>query len=86
MDQTREEKSVAKLEDSVLETEGKKGFSLKILLIGLPIFVIQLIAVYFVTTNILLPRIQINSVAGVVPGTKENKPVAADASGPKELG
>lgn len=43
----------------------KKGFNVKIILFGLPIFVIQLIAVYFITANLLLNKVQGNSaVAG----------------------
>ncbi|MGK9477059.1 flagellar basal body-associated FliL family protein [Melioribacter sp. OK-6-Me] len=36
----------------------KKGSSSKILIIGLPLFIVQLVAVYFITANILLPKIQ----------------------------
>lgn len=36
----------------------KKGFNIKILLIGLPIFIIQLVIVYFITANILLSKYQ----------------------------
>ncbi|AFN75369.1 Flagellar basal body-associated protein FliL [Melioribacter roseus P3M-2] len=41
------------------ETSGtSKGSSSKILVIGLPLFIVQLVAVYFITANILLPKIQ----------------------------
>ncbi len=36
---------------------GKKGFNPKVLIIGLPLFIIQLLAVYYVTANILLTKI-----------------------------
>lgn len=36
----------------------KKGFNAKIILIGLPIFIIQLVVVYFITANILLSKYQ----------------------------
>jgi len=87
MDQTKEEKSITRLEDSVLLTESKKGFSPKVLVIGLPIFIIQLIAVYFVTANILLPRIQINYSGNVAaPAVKDAKTAAADSASHRELG
>lgn len=34
----------------------KKGFNIKILLFGLPIFIVQLVAVYFITANFLLNK------------------------------
>lgn len=40
------------------KTETKKGLSPKVFLIGLPLFVIQLAAVYFVTANILLSKFE----------------------------
>jgi len=36
--------------------EEKKGFNFKIILIGLPLFIVQLIIVYFVTANFILKR------------------------------
>lgn len=36
----------------------KKGFNIKILLFGLPLFIIQLVAVYFITANFLLNKMQ----------------------------
>ena len=39
------------------EQGGKKGFNPKVLIIGLPLFIIQLLAVYYVTANILLTKI-----------------------------
>lgn len=37
------------------------GVGKKILIIGLPLFIIQLVAVYFISINILIPRIQSNA-------------------------
>ncbi len=39
------------------KSDSKKGFNPKILIIGLPLFIIQLLAVYYVTANILLTKI-----------------------------
>lgn len=36
----------------------KSGFNMKIILFGLPLFILQLVIVYFVTANILLPKIK----------------------------
>lgn len=38
--------------------ESKKGINPKIFLIGLPLFIVQLVVVYFVTANILLSKVQ----------------------------
>ncbi|MFH0734147.1 MAG: flagellar basal body-associated FliL family protein [bacterium] len=40
-----------------IKSDSKKGFNPKILIIGLPLFIIQLLAVYYVTANILLTKI-----------------------------
>lgn len=39
----------------------KGGINMKVILFGLPLFVLQLIVVYFVTANILLNKVQGNS-------------------------
>ncbi len=38
--------------------EEKTGFNSKVLLFGIPIFMVQLVAVYFVTANILMKRFE----------------------------
>ena len=38
-----------------------EGAGKKILIIGLPLFIIQLVAVYFITANILMNRLQLNA-------------------------
>lgn len=40
-----------------VSTEKKKGLNIKVLLFGFPIFVLQLVLVYVITTNILLDKI-----------------------------
>jgi len=61
MEQLNEEQDLEKKEKVVLDTPVKGGFNAKILLFGLPLFIIQLVAVYFITANILLPKIQANA-------------------------
>ncbi|MBI1938178.1 MAG: flagellar basal body-associated FliL family protein [Ignavibacteriales bacterium] len=63
MEETKEEKTVTQPEEKKAEEKAKGGFNVKVLLFGLPIFIIQLVAVYFVTANILLPKIQSHSAA-----------------------
>lgn len=46
------------LDTSIIPEPKKSSINPKVLLIGLPIFVIQLVVVYFVTANILLSKIQ----------------------------
>jgi flagellar protein FliL len=57
----------------------KKGFNTKILLLGIPVFVVQLIAVYFITANILLVRLQANSTSA------KNHPAEAKTAEKKEI-
>lgn len=55
------------LDTSVIPEPKKSALNPKVLLIGLPIFVIQLVVVYFITANILLSKIQnSNQPAGQV--------------------
>ncbi len=63
METTKEENIVPKPEEKPEEAPVKKGFNIKILLFGLPLFVVQLAAVYFITANILLPKIQTHSTS-----------------------
>ena len=45
--------------DSRDPVESKKGgMNMKVLIVGLPVFIIQLVAVYFITGNFLLSRIE----------------------------
>ena len=40
----------------IIKAEKKPSmFNPKVLMIGLPIFIVQLVAVYFITANVLLP-------------------------------
>lgn len=49
-------------EKQVETTSGKKsGFNIKVLIIGIPLFIIQLVAVYFITANFLLSKMQSGS-------------------------
>jgi flagellar FliL protein len=54
----------AQLEDPTTSGGGsKKSINPKVFLIGLPLFILQLIIVYFVTTNILLTKFENNPQA-----------------------
>ncbi|HOI28421.1 MAG TPA: flagellar basal body-associated FliL family protein [Melioribacteraceae bacterium] len=62
MENTKEEKIVEQPEEKKIEEAPvKKGFSIKFLAIGLPLFIVQLVGVYFITANILIPKIQSHS-------------------------
>ena len=58
------EKLPEKAEKSTGE-EKKKGFNIKVLLIGLPIFIVQLVAIYFITANMLISKLQPASNKGL---------------------
>jgi flagellar FliL protein len=86
MEKTKEEVPETKLEESAIPTEKKGGLNMKILLFGIPLFIVQVIAIYFITANILLTKIQANhsseptNPAGV---KKEAAPAHVES---KELG
>lgn len=58
-----EEKKEKELEAAPSIPKKSGGAGKKILIIGLPLFIVQLIAVYFITANILLNRLQLNAAA-----------------------
>jgi flagellar FliL protein len=69
------------LDTSVIPEPKKTAVNPKILLIGLPLFVVQLVIVYFVTANILLSKIQNHNQpasqvteASTVEGGQEGQP------------
>lgn len=57
----KEEKQIVKTEEKPPLPIEKKGINIKIFLFGMPLFIAQLIAVYFITANILVKRIQVNN-------------------------
>ncbi|MBI5730675.1 MAG: flagellar basal body-associated FliL family protein [Ignavibacteriales bacterium] len=63
MEKLEEEKPVVKTAETLPPVKVKKGFNFKILIFGIPLFIIQLVAVYFITANILLTRLQANNSA-----------------------
>lgn len=82
----QEQNQIVNAADSTESTK-KKGLNIKVLLFGIPLFIVQLVAVYFITANFLLNRMQgsnsaaQNNVAGQV------KPAdAKKAEKPAELG
>lgn len=60
------------------EPKQKSKFNPKILIFGLPVFVIQLIAVYFITANILLSKME--SRAEVKPNGNDSEEVVEEES------
>lgn len=53
--------------NSLSEVKPKSNFNPKVIIFGLPIFVVQLIAVYFITANILLKKMDGRTVERVDP-------------------
>jgi len=69
--------------------EESKGSMSKILMIGLPIFIVQLVVVYFITANILLDKFKEEFKAEAVLGDLallDSIKVDEDEEGPKEYG
>jgi len=65
----------------------KKGFNIKILLFGLPLFIVQLVAVYFITANFLLNKMHANGTGAEdgKAGKKDSTHVVKEAK-PTEFG
>ena len=88
MEQLKEEKQVAKPQEELAPpvVEGK-GLNVKVLVIGIPVFIIQLIAVYFITANILLTRIKDVHPSSPQTNTADNKQLSKpEPVKTKELG
>lgn len=76
METLKEENTEKKPEEKKEEeTPAKKGLNIKFLVIGLPLFIVQLIGVYFITANILMPKIQSHSASVVTDSVVVSKPV-----------
>jgi flagellar protein FliL len=60
-------------------------FNQKVLLIGLPLFIVQLVVVYFITANFLLNKVQ-GSVVRESTKTEENQKEKSADNGKPELG
>jgi len=58
MEKTKEEKTETKVEETSVPAEKGKGLNIKVLLFGIPIFIVQLVVVYFITANVLLNKIK----------------------------
>jgi len=81
-----EEKIEAGTEGIVPSSSEKKGFNIKLLMIGIPIFVIQLVAVYYITANILLNKIQGNHPSTTQSPAESKQDVSANQAKSPELG
>jgi flagellar FliL protein len=72
-----EKENTEEVENKEIEVPKKKAFSLnpKILIVGLPLFIVQLVAVYFITANILLSKVHETGIEAseTNAGNKENK-------------
>lgn len=79
------EEQIDKLSEDALAPKPKKsGLNPKIFIFGLPIFIVQLVAVYFITANILLHKIEGRNIKG---SDKDSTAQVSDHSGKKvELG
>ncbi len=64
----------------------KSSFNTKILLFGIPIFILQLILVYFVTANVLIKKIESQDGLPPVKNVKETKVKNTEEKAPIELG
>lgn len=56
---TEEKQPIPKEKEKEKDKE-KKGINIKIFLFGMPLFIAQLVAVYFITANILLKKVEAN--------------------------
>lgn len=67
-------------------SERKGGLNMKVFVIGLPLFVIQLVAVYFITANILLNKVSEARNGGKTPDSVSEEVDDSDSSAILELG
>ena len=84
--ETREETSEVKKIEEIKAPAAKSSFNIKILLFGIPIFILQLILVYFVTANILIKKIESQNGITSVNNVKETKVKNPKDKAPVELG
>jgi flagellar FliL protein len=74
------------VENSSPEPEKVSKFNPKVLIIGLPLFIIQLVAVYFVTANVLMNRIQPEVIKESKPGESKTEKSAQSKNKTTEIG
>lgn len=78
------EEQINKINEDALAPKPKKsGINPKIFIFGLPVFIVQLVAVYFITANILLHKIEGRTLAE---SGKDSKGLVAGNSKAMELG
>ena len=82
-----EEKKTEETEENIEPSTPKKSsfFNQKIILFGLPLFIVQLVAVYFITANFLLNRVQ-GSTSRSTSTKVENKTESSGGTNKVELG
>lgn len=81
MEKIKDEISETKVEETPVLPEKGKGLNIKVLLFGIPIFIVQLVVVYFITANVLLNKIQSrHSSAEPVPAETKKEAVQPKAN------
>ncbi len=85
MEKTKEEVPETTSEDTA-PVEKKGGLNIKVLLFGIPLFIVQVIVVYFITANILLNKIQANHADAAANPAEAKKTAETAQKESKELG
>jgi len=80
-----EEVNELKPAEAITPSTEKKGLNMKIFIFGIPLFIAQLVAVYFVTANILINKNLANS-SSVSQNPAEANKTAANQTKPQEFG
>jgi flagellar FliL protein len=86
MEKTKELTDETKVEETAAPSEKKKGLNIKVLLFGIPIFVVQVLVIYFITANILLNKLQANHSPAVQASTETKKEAEPAKTNSQELG
>ncbi|MBA4406669.1 flagellar basal body protein FliL [bacterium] len=86
MEKTKEETPETKVEDTSLPKEKGKGLNIKVLLFGIPIFIVQLVVVYFITANVLLNKIQATHPSTETTPAENKKEAEKPKANSQELG
>jgi flagellar protein FliL len=86
MEKILDDKIDTKAEESISSSVEKKGFNIKILMFGIPVFAIQLVAVYFITANILLNKIQGSHPSSTQTTAETKQEAPANQAKSSELG
>ncbi len=80
-----EQKPEKKLEEIESQIDSKKRLNPKVFLIGLPLFIIQLVAVYFITANVLLSKMEQETQQAGNAGVEINETEKAESTAVADL-